>query len=102
MLSAIAKVQVAEAGRQVKRAGQANGQTTRRRPMQDDHVYRKTDLVGSSKESVTKAIETAIARAAKTLRHIEWFEVGEIRGRVQDGKVTQYQVSLKVGFRVEG
>ncbi len=54
--------------------------------MQDDHVYRKTDLVGSSKESVTKAIETAIARAAKTLRHIEWFEVGEIRGRVQDDK----------------
>jgi len=51
---------------------------------------------------VTKAIETAIARAATTLRHIEWFEVGEIRGRVQDGKVTQYQVSLKVGFRVEG
>src|SRR3954463_9521016 len=82
-------------------AGRA-GQFPRRRPMQDDHVYRKTDLVGSSKESVTKAIETAIARAAKTLRHIEWFEVGEIRGRVQDGKVTQYQVSLKVGFRVEG
>ena len=48
--------------------------------MQDDHVYRKTDLVGSSDESVTKAIETAIARAAKTLRHIEWFEVGEIPG----------------------
>jgi flavin-binding protein dodecin len=70
--------------------------------MQNDQVYRKTDLVGSSKESLTKAIETAIARAAKTLRHIEWFEVGEIRGRVQDGKVTQYQVSLKVGFRVEG
>ena len=42
-----------------------------------------------------------VVRAAKTLRHIEWFEVGEIRGRVQDGKVTQYQVSLKVGFRVE-
>ena len=72
--------------------------------MQDDHVYRKTDLVGSSNESVTKAIETAIARAAKTLRHIEWFEVGEIRGggRVRDGKVTQYQVSLQVGFRLEG
>ncbi len=69
--------------------------------MQDDHVYRKTDLVGSSKESVTKAIETAIARAAKTLRHIKWFEVGEICDRVEDGKVTQYQVSLKVGFRVE-
>jgi flavin-binding protein dodecin len=69
--------------------------------MQDDHVYRKTDLVGSSKESITKAVETAIASAAKTLRHIEWFEVAEIRGRVQDGKVMQYQVSLQVGFRVE-
>jgi flavin-binding protein dodecin len=69
--------------------------------MQDDHVYRKTDLVGSSKESITKAVETAIARAAKTLRYIEWFEVTEIRGRVQDGKVMQYQVSLQVGFRVE-
>jgi flavin-binding protein dodecin len=69
--------------------------------MQDDHVYRKTDLVGSSKESITKAVETAIDRAAKTLRHIEWFEVTEIRGRVQDGKVMQYQVSLQVGFRVE-
>ena len=70
--------------------------------MDNDHVYRRTDLVGSSGKSVSDAIETAIARAAKTLRHIEWFEVGEIRGRVQDGKVTQYQVSLQVGFRVEG
>jgi dodecin len=69
--------------------------------MQDDHVYRRTDLVGSSKTSVSDAIETAIARAAKTLRHIEWFEVGEIRGRVQDGRVAQYQVALRVGFRVE-
>jgi len=69
--------------------------------MQEEAVYRRTDLVGSSRESVSDAIETAIARAAKTLRHIEWFEVGEIRGRVQDGKVAQYQVSIKVGFRVE-
>ena len=69
--------------------------------MQEEAVYRRTDLVGSSKQSVSDAIETAIARAAKTLRHIEWFEVSEIRGRVQDGKVAQYQVSIKVGFRVE-
>ena len=69
--------------------------------MQEEAVYRRTDLVGSSKESVSDAVETAIARAAKTLRHIEWFEVSEIRGRVQDGKVAQYQVSIKVGFRVE-
>ena len=69
--------------------------------MDGDHVYRKTELVGSSTASVTDAIETAIARAAKTLRYIEWFEVSEIRGHVQDGKVAHYQVSLKVGFRVE-
>ena len=69
--------------------------------MQDDHVYRKTELVGSSKTSLSDAIKTAIARAAKTLRHIEWFEVGEIRGQVKDGKVAHYQVTMKVGFRVE-
>ncbi|MEK0084746.1 dodecin [Benzoatithermus flavus] len=69
--------------------------------MQDDHVYRKTELVGSSTKSVTDAIETAIARAAKTLRNVEWFEVSEIRGHVENGKVRHYQVVLKVGFRVE-
>lgn len=69
--------------------------------MAGDHVYRKTELVGSSTTSVSDAIETAIARAAKTLRHIEWFEVNEIRGHVQDGKVAHYQVVMKVGFRVE-
>jgi flavin-binding protein dodecin len=72
------------------------------RPVQDDHVYRKAEVVGSSKTSLSDAIETAIERAAKTLRHLEWFEVSEIRGHVQDGKVAHYQVSLKVGFRVEG
>lgn len=69
--------------------------------MDGDHVYRKTELVGSSTQSVTDAIETAIARAAKTLRHVEWFEVTEIRGHVADGKVAHYQVAMKVGFRVE-
>jgi len=69
--------------------------------MNDDHVYRKTELVGSSTQSVTDAIETAIARAAKTVRQIEWFEVSEIRGHVRDGKVAHYQVAMKVGFRVE-
>jgi flavin-binding protein dodecin len=69
--------------------------------MQDDHVYRKTELIGSSKTSLSDAIEPAVARAAKTLRHLEWFEVNEIRGHVRDGKVEHYQVTLKVGFRVE-
>ena len=67
-----------------------------------DAVYRKTEIVGVSASSVTEAIDTAIARATKTLRNVDWFEVGEIRGQVKDGKVSQYQVTLKVGFRLEG
>ena len=69
--------------------------------MSNEHVYRKTELVGSSTTSISDAIETAIDRAAKTLRHLEWFEVTDIRGHVQAGKVAHYQVSLKVGFRVD-
>ncbi len=69
--------------------------------MSNAHVYRKTELVGSSTQSVTDAIETAIARASKTLRHLEWFEVTDIRGHIEAGKVAHYQVSLKVGFRVD-
>ena len=69
--------------------------------MQNDHVYRKTELVGSSSESLTNAIETAVERASRTLRNLEWFEVSEIRGHIHDGKVAHYQVTLKVGFRVE-
>ena len=69
--------------------------------MSGEHVYRKTEIVGSSTKSLSDAIETAVARAAKTLRHIEWFEVSEIRGHVQDGKVAHYQVGLKLGFRLD-
>lgn len=64
-------------------------------------VYRKTEIVGVSDTSVSDAIETAVARATKTLRNVDWFEVGEIRGQVKDGKVAQYQVTLKVGFRLD-
>jgi flavin-binding protein dodecin len=67
----------------------------------NDHVYRKTALVGSSAKSIDDAISTALARASKTVRNIEWFEVDEIRGSVKDGKVQNYQVSLNAGFRVE-
>ena len=69
--------------------------------MPGDHVYRKTELVGSSSKSLTDAIETAVTRAAKTLRNLDWFEVNEIRGHVENGKVSHYQVTLKVGFRVD-
>ena len=64
------------------------------------HVYKKIALVGSSSTTVEDAIGTAITRASETLRNLDWFEVTEIRGTIQDGKVGWYQVSLNVGFRV--
>ena len=66
-----------------------------------DHVYKKVELVGSSKSSVTEAIKTAIARASKTMRNLEWFEVEQIRGHIKDGEVAHYQVVMKVGFRID-
>jgi flavin-binding protein dodecin len=66
-----------------------------------DHVYKLVDIVGSSATSSDDAIRNAIAAAAKTLRRIDWFEVIETRGHVADGKVAHFQVTLKVGFRLE-
>ena len=63
-----------------------------------DHVYKIVDLVGSSPTSIEDAIQTAITRASQTLRNLRWFEVKEARGCIEDGKVTHYQVTLKVGF----
>lgn len=57
--------------------------------------------MGSSGESIEKAIETALGRANKTLRNLDWFEVKELRGLVEGGKVKAYQVTLEVGFRLE-
>ncbi|HMS58512.1 MAG TPA: dodecin family protein [Tepidiformaceae bacterium] len=65
-----------------------------------DHIYKKVELVGSSKVGVEDAIEGAIARAAETLRNLDWFEVKEIRGNIRDGKPEFYQVTLALGFRV--
>jgi flavin-binding protein dodecin len=66
-----------------------------------DHVYRLSEIVGSSTTGVDDAIRTAIRKAAETVRNIEWFEVKEVRGQVADGEVAYFQVTLKVGFRVE-
>ena len=67
-----------------------------------DHVYKLLDLVGTSKESVSDAIQTAITRAAETVRNIRWFEVVQVRGAVApEGKVDHYQVTLKAGFTLE-
>mgnify|MGYP004537520595 CR=1 FL=1 len=66
-----------------------------------DHVYKKIEIVGSSETSIEDAIQRAIAKAGETVKNIEWFEVGEIRGHVTDAVVRHYQVVVKIGFRIE-
>lgn len=68
--------------------------------MTTDHTYKVVELVGSSSEGLQPAIESAIERAGKTLRGLDWFEVREIRGTISDGGVSWYQVKLGIGFRV--
>jgi dodecin len=67
-----------------------------------DHIYRVTELVGSSTEGVDDAIRGAVTRAAQTLRGLDWFEVTEIRGHIRNGEIGHFQVGVKVGFRLEG
>lgn len=66
-----------------------------------DHVYKIVELVGTSEEGISKAIDRAIGKAATSLRHLGWFEVVQIRGEIKNGKVQQYQVTLKAGFILE-
>lgn len=66
------------------------------------HTYGISEVVGSSTTSIDDAISTAVARAGTTVRGLDWFEVTEIRGHLEDGKVAHYQVGLKLGFRLEG
>ncbi|MDP9182138.1 MAG: dodecin family protein [Actinomycetota bacterium] len=67
-----------------------------------DHIYRVTEIVGTSDESVAQAIKNGVARVSTTVRNVEWFEVIETRGAVSDKGDITFQVSLKVGFRLEG
>jgi flavin-binding protein dodecin len=66
-----------------------------------DHVYRLSEIVGSSTTSVDDAVRTAVRKASQTVRNIEWFQTEEIRGQVVDGDVAYFQVTMKIGFRVE-
>jgi len=66
-----------------------------------DAIYRITEVVGTSPESVQQAIRNGIARVSRTVRNVEWFEATEIRGQVTNGEISAFQVSLKVGFRLE-
>ena len=66
-----------------------------------DHIYRVTEVVGTSPDSVQQAIRNGLDRVNRTVRNVEWFETTEIRGRIEDGQII-FQVGLKVGFRLEG
>jgi flavin-binding protein dodecin len=66
-----------------------------------DSVYSVSEIVGSSSESIEDAVKGAIDRASKTLHNLDWFEVSGIRGRIDDSKRCQFQVTLKVGFRLD-
>jgi flavin-binding protein dodecin len=66
-----------------------------------EHTYRVTEIVGTSHEGVDAAIRNAVSRASETLRHLDWFEVTEVRGQIENGRIEHYQVGLKVGFRLE-
>lgn len=66
-----------------------------------NHVYKTVELTGSSTESSDEAIRNAIAKAAKTLHKLRWFQVTDTRGHIDDGKIAHWQVSLKVGFSLD-
>jgi flavin-binding protein dodecin len=66
-----------------------------------DHVYKSVEITGTSPAGVKEAIDGAVAKASQSLRHLDWFEVVGIRGQIQDGAVAHYQVTLKIGFRLE-
>lgn len=66
-----------------------------------NRTYRITEIVGTSPESIDQAIHNGLERAADTLRHIDWFEMTQVRGQVKDGEIEHFQVGLRVGFRLE-
>jgi flavin-binding protein dodecin len=66
-----------------------------------NRTYRVTEVVGTSPDGVDQAITNAISRASQTLRHLDWFEVVGVRGQIMDGAVEHYQVTMKLGFRLE-
>ena len=66
-----------------------------------DAIYKTVDIVGSSSQSIEDAIERAVSKASGTINNINWFEVSEIRGHIDNNKVAHYQVAMKLGFRLE-
>ena len=66
-----------------------------------NNVYAMTEIVGTSDKSIEDAIDQAIGVASQSLRHLDWFQVSELRGHIENGRVAHYQVALKLGFRYE-
>jgi flavin-binding protein dodecin len=66
-----------------------------------NHVYKSVEITGTSPDGVKEAIEGAVAKASETLRNLDWFEVISVRGQIDGGSVAHYQVTLKIGFRLE-
>jgi flavin-binding protein dodecin len=77
------------------------GARSEARTTMSNRTYRVTEIVGTSKEGLNQAITNGITRAGETLRHLDWFEVTEIRGHIVDNQIDHYQVGMKVGFRLE-
>jgi dodecin len=69
--------------------------------LMSDRTYRVTEIVGTSPASVDAAIRNGLHRASETLRHLDWFEITQIRGQLDGGDVAHFQVGMKVGFRLE-
>lgn len=69
--------------------------------MADDNTYKIAEIVGTSPNGVDEAIRNGLSRAGQTLRGLDWFEVTEVRGHLEDGEIAHYQVGMKVGFRLE-
>lgn len=66
-----------------------------------DHVYKKIEITGSSTDSIDQAIRNAVDKAAETIHNLRWFEVDEIRGHIDNGAVSHFQVTIKVGFTID-
>jgi dodecin len=82
--------------------GQADDAPERDTAAMTDHVYKSIEVTGSSTAGVKEAIDRAVAKASETVRNLDWFEVLDIRGHLEDGKVAHYQVTLRIGFRLDG
>jgi flavin-binding protein dodecin len=67
-----------------------------------NHIYKKIELVGSSADSIEDAVKNALAKASRSLRNLRWFEIVETRGHIEDGKIGHWQVTIKVGFTLDG